>query len=305
MLLAVLALVACSVSKEDEDAADVETSDFLADGLVSEITTESCTLSGGTTTTCYRIEVYALPTEHDIGPFCPRSIDDGADVAGIWVEDGEVWDVDGAFIEELATFYDDDNWQLYDEATGDVNVTDSQEACEAAARPDVDPDYQNYCVECDIAYLDDTVTTYLIPVTPFALTTADEIDRMGVVGLSLNGVDFDPPAPVEAILENYTIAAFDDCGGHVNLAAGYHYHAANGCQTEIAQDDGHAPRIGYAMDGYGMYGMLDTTGAEETDLDECRGHSDDTRGYHYHVAGAGENSFIGCFHGEQGERVTG
>ena len=58
--------------------------------------------------------------------------------------------------------------------------------------------------------------------------------------------------------------------------------------------------MGFALDGYGIFAMLDATGFEETDLDECRGHSDDTRGYHYHSASAGENMFIGCFHGAQG-----
>jgi hypothetical protein len=279
---------------------------FLAEGLAADIRTEACTLSGGTTTTCYRIEVHSLPTEHDVGPFCPRSVTDDARVTGIWIEDGAVFDASGAFIEGLATFYDDDNWQLYDESTGAVNVTASYEACEAAARPDVDPAYQNYCVECSTDYLDAGATsTYLLPVTPVPLAGPAEIDRMGVVGLALNGVDFDPPAPVEAILANYTIAAFDDCGGHVNLHAGYHYHAATGCPTEVAQSDAHAPLIGYALDGYGLYAMLDTAGTEPSDLDACRGHADATRGYHYHVASPGENMFIGCFHGEQGEREGG
>jgi hypothetical protein len=58
--------------------------------------------------------------------------------------------------------------------------------------------------------------------------------------------------------------------------------------------------IGYALDGYGMYALADASGAEPTGLDNCRGHSDSTRGYHYHVASAGENMFIGCFKGEQG-----
>jgi len=78
-----------------------------------------------------------------------------------------------------------------------------------------------------------------------------------------------------------------DSGGHVNLASGYHYHAATGNTTGIAQSDGHAEMIGYGMDGYGLYAQLDTSNEEPTDLDDCRGHYDDTRGYHYHVAYAG------------------
>lgn len=312
-LLVLLLLIACDDGKTDTSdtsapsavgAEALDPANFLDEGLVTAITTEACTLSGGTASTCYRIEVGVEPADHEVGPFCPRDITDGADVSGIWIEGGQVYDASGAFIADLATFYDDDNWQLYDPSTGAVNVTDSYEACEAAARPDVDEAYQNYCVECALDYLDEgTSTTYLIPMTPVALDTPAEVGATGVVGLAFNGVGYDPPAPVEAILGAYTIAAFDDCGGHVNLHAGYHYHAATGCPTEVAQSDGHAPLIGVAMDGYGLYAMLNEDGEEPSDLDACRGHSDDSRGYHYHVASAGENQFIGCFHGEQGERV--
>lgn len=44
------------------------------------------------------------------------------------------------------------------------------------------------------------------------------------IGLTLNGVTLAAPAPVDAILGAYTIAAFDDCAGHINPVAGYHYH---------------------------------------------------------------------------------
>jgi hypothetical protein len=110
----------------------------------------------------------------------------------------------------------------------------------------------------------------------------------------------DAPAPVAIIKAAYTIAAFDDCGGHVNPHSGYHYHAATGCGTRVASTDVHADLIGYALDGYGIHALTDSTGAEPTGLDTCRGHSDSTRGYHYHVASGGENMFIGCFKGQQG-----
>jgi hypothetical protein len=216
------ALAGCAGDDTDGDnvAADVVIDHFDPDVLTEAITTEACTLSGGTTTTCYRISVTGQPTTHDVGPFCPRSITDDASVAGIWIEDGAVWDVDGAFIVGLAEFYSDDEWQLYDASTGLVNVTDTQASCEAAARPDVDPAYNNYCVECSLDYLDDTTSTYLIPVTPVPLDRVDEIGNAGVVGIAFNGIDYDPPAPVQAILAAHTIAAFDDCGGHVNTNAG-------------------------------------------------------------------------------------
>ncbi len=305
------------VSMEDAGISDVGASDqgvdvieqstvdparFLQGGLASpDIEIVDCTLSGGAQTRCYRVTTVGAPSDHEVGPFCPRNISDGAEAGGLWIENGQTYELSGAFIADLATFYNDPAWQLFDPQTGDINVTETQEACEAAARPNVDPQYQNHCVECELSYVGGGVSrTYLLPVEPVPLSQPAEIDRRNVLGVALNGIDFDPPAPVDAILGAYTIAAFDDCGGHINPFAGYHYHAATGCQTEVPSSDGHAPLIGYTMDGYGLHAMRNSDGAEPTDLDVCRGHSDSVRGYHYHAASAGENMFIGCFHGEQG-----
>ena len=53
---------------------------------------------------------------------------------------------------------------------------------------------------------------------------------------------------------------FDDAGGHINVNQGYHYHAATGLSYSIAQPDGHAPLIGYALDGHAIYDLLDAEG---------------------------------------------
>lgn len=285
------------VTEEPNDMVNPDL--FLSGALISDVSTEACTLSGGTATTCYRITIAGEPSNAEVGPFCPPSINSDASEGGIWFDgSGELYDVDGNFIVNLPNIYGD-GWQLYDAETGLVNVTDTQLACEAAARPDVDPEYQNHCVECSLEYTGGGVSeSYLIPVSPVPLSSPAQI--RSDVGVALNGVVFANAAPVNAILSNYTIAAFDDCGGHVNPVAGYHYHGSTGCTEATTEADGHASMLGYSMDGYAIYAMLDPEGNEDTDLDECRGHSDDTRGYHYHSASAAENMFIGCFQGEQG-----
>lgn len=300
-----------SSAEDDTQETEVETSGdtlgldpalFIEGATVSEISTESCTLTGGTTTSCYRITIAGQPADSAVGPFCPSSIESDASEGGIWFDgSGQVYELDGAFIKNLSTLYGE-QWQLYDPDTGLVKVTDTQLACESAARPDVDPDYQNYCVECKLEYTGPVQLTFLIPVEPVAQNTPSSI--RSDVGLTLNGVVLAPAAPVNDILRNYTIAAFDDCGGHVNPFEGYHYHAATGCSEGTVELDGHAGLIGYALDGYRIYGMTDIYGEEDYDLDECRGHSDETRGYHYHAASAGENMFIGCFKGEQGSVIV-
>ncbi|MCP9236927.1 YHYH protein [Lewinella sp. JB7] len=279
----------------------VDPAQFLSASLAEPVTRVPCTLSDGTQTDCYQIVATSVPTDHRMGPWCPDHISDDAAAGGIWLEDGEVYDVDGAFIARLAEFYDDDTWRMYDD-NGNIHVTDSREDCANAANPNVGPEHENFCVECLPSYVTDLTQTYLIPVTPVKLAEANAYGRGGprglaVRGIAFNGIRFDAPAPTDAILGAYTLAPFDDAGGHINLHAGYHYHAATGQTTEIAQPDGHAPMIGYAIDGHGLYARLDGAGTESTDLDDCRGHFDTTRGYHYHVDAAGANNFINCLSG--------
>jgi len=285
---------------------DVDASLFQTDGNGLTITTVDCTLSDGTATQCYEIVTNSTPSGHSMGPWCPENIADDASAGGIWLEGGEVYDVDGAFVENMATFYNDETWQMYD-ANGDIFVTETEEDCINAANPNVGDAYRNFCVECLPSYITSVSNTWLIPVTPVFQTNPTEY-QMGpggpggnaapsTRGLALSGVEFSAPAPVNNILGAYTLAPFDDAGGHINVNQGYHYHAATGISHSVEQSDGHAPLIGYALDGYGIYSAEDANGNAPTDLDDCRGHSDDVRGYHYHVDEAGNNNFINCLHG--------
>lgn len=308
--LTVLVFTACEkdnvsdpVDDPDTVVVDVDAASFTSANANITITTVSCTLSDGTVTDCYQIVTNSAPTDHEMGPWCPDNISDDASAGGIWLESGEVYDVDGAFIENLATFYNDSKWQMYD-ANGNIYVTETEEDCINAANPNVGAAYENFCVECIPSYISDVSRTWLIPVRPVLQTNAAYFatgpgggNIPSTRGIALNGVEFSAPAPVNNILGAYTLAPFDDAGGHINVHQGYHYHAATGVSFSIPQSDGHAPLIGYAMDGHGIYERLDEDGSEPTDLDDCRGHSDAVRGYHYHVDAAGNNNFINCLRG--------
>lgn len=306
ILLSVLSLMLASCSKSsnvspETDAVVIEVNPdfFVKAGLAESITKVNKTLSNGSTVECYKIVSNNTPTDHTQGPWCPTNINDGIDKGGVWFEGGKIYDVDGPFIKNLASFYNNTTWKLYNSTTGAINVTNTKEACQAAARPDVDPLYKNYCVECLPSYFPGIKKTYYIPVKPIKASSSTSIMGMmgSTIGIAFNGINFDPPAPTQAILGAYTLAPMDDAGGHVNGVTGYHYHAATGKSTKIKQTDGHAAMIGYAMDGYGMFEFLDETGKESTDLDTNRGHYDEKRGYHYHVAYSGSNSFIKGFRG--------
>lgn len=297
---------------DTEDETDTETGIsvdpdlFITDSGNITLTIVDCTLSDGTVTKCYEIVSKSTPTDHEMGPWCPDNISDDASKGGIWLENGEVYDVDGAFIENMATFYSDSKWKMYD-ANGDIYTTETENDCANAANPNVGVAYENFCVECLPSYVTNLTQTYTIPVTPVKVATTISFGSPGPPGsassgpsqrgIAFNGVVFDAPAPTDAILGAYTLAPFDDAGGHINLNAGYHYHAATGVSKEIAQTDGHAPMIGYAIDGHGLYAQKNENGVEPADLDDCRGHTDETRGYHYHTAAPGTNSFIDCLKG--------
>lgn len=309
LLLCSSLITACSKSDDIDPSnatdiiKEVDPTLFLPAGLEGSITKVNRTLSNGTIAACYKITSIKAPADHVMGPWCPTSITDDASKGGVWFEKGILYDVDGEFIKNLASFYNDAKWNLYS-SDGSIRVTNTKEACQAAARPDVDPQYNNYCVECQPSYFSNIRMTYYIPVKPIKLVSTTNIGGgrpgAGIVGVAFNGVNFDPPAPTQAILGAHTVAPMDDAGGHVNGVTGYHYHAATGKSTKVEQLDGHAAMIGYAMDGFGLYELLDRSNSEPSDLDACRGHYDTTRGYHYHVAKPGTNSFIGCFHGAQG-----
>lgn len=286
-----------SASTSSSAATGVDVDMFLDGALAEEVTTEDCTLSGGETTTCYRITVTGYPADGDTGPFCPDTITDSADKGGIWFDGDAVYDLDGQFIKDLAALYGDDNWKMYDE-DGNVLVTETAEEFEAAARPDVDPDLQNHCVEGALEWLENgepITSTVLIPTEPVAADASAE--PQGNQGVTLNGVVIAESAPVDAILSAYTIAAFDDCGGHYNPFEGYHMHGAVGCSEVGESAEGDPPMFGYALDGYAIHSPFET-GQEPDDLDACNGHTTAEAGYHYHANSAEKNQVVECLIGQ-------
>ena len=311
-----------STEKNSSTNSGIDLSLFKDGAFAQQPNIVDCETSDGTATQCYEFITSGAPAGRVPGPFCPRTTNDGAEDGGGWFNkegSGDLVDITGEFILKLSEYYGDEKWVVYDAETNKVRYTATKAACLGAARPDVEEQYKQNCIECELSYLDDDFSlTYLIPVTPIP---AKEAGRVRTVGIALDGAELSGPAPIDAILSSYTIAAFDDCGGHINVHQGYHYHASTGCtdtpdnyaevdtnsNTDNNQSntksnsekevEGHAPLIGYAMDGYPIYAMKDAAGNEEV-LDECRGTTDPIRGYHYHAASPSENMFIGCMHGE-------
>ena len=143
-----------------------------------------------------------------------------------------------------------------------------------------------------------------IPVTP---TMADDPTTVGGrLGVTLDGVLIEGSAPIDLILGNYTIGAFDPCGGHVNPQEGYHMHATTGCSDsthEVA--DGETAMFGYALDGYAIHEPYEANLEADAGLDECNGHETDELGYHYHANPAAKNQVLACLVGQTAESDEG
>jgi YHYH protein len=283
---------------------EVWSSYFAKAHVLAGPTEVDCTLSGGTKTRCVSITFKSEPKSHAPGPWCPRQVTDGPERTGIWLDNGQVVAADGAFMNGLATRYKDKHWQMVDAKTGKINVTETAAQCQGAARPDVGPEFENFCVECRPEFFPNgSPVTYVIPLQPGPLGDGKPIHFAGA-GVAFNGVRLDGPAPVQAILGAYTIAPFDRCGGHINPHAGYHYHAVTDCLSKEAPAALDGAEIGVAMDGHKIMASVLSNGSKPTDLDRCNGHTATGMGYHYHAGAAGSNAILGCLRAEHGCALT-
>ncbi|MGO9466694.1 MAG: YHYH protein [Isosphaeraceae bacterium] len=130
---------------------------------------------------------------------------------------------------------------------------------------------------------------------PLAPKRAPSITRapMGPIGMALNGVVFFNPFEAGGMnaIEGYSEAWLDSCCGHPQEHGVYHYHKYPSCVKSPFADDGqrHSPVLGFAFDGFPVYGPYEEPGVMARDLkggralDVCNGHTDPARGYHYHV----------------------
>jgi YHYH protein len=97
----------------------------------------------------------------------------------------------------------------------------------------------------------------------------------------------------------------DACDGHPQISGLYHYHNVSACVADPHKINEHSALVGYAIDGFGIYGNAGEGGQELTNemLDECHGHvgkitwdGKRTTMYHYHATPQFPYS-IGCLRG--------
>ena len=136
---------------------------------------------------------------------------------------------------------------------------------------------------------------------------------MGPIGFALTGVAI-YNALDAAGLDAAAHEVQDKCSGHPQMRGQYHYHDYSHCMTDAAGEGGqHSQLVGYANDGFGIFGLFGDGGVRLTnaDLDDCHGHTGmvvwngSTKSiYHYHMTGEYPYT-LGCFTGRPIDRRRG
>jgi hypothetical protein len=140
---------------------------------------------------------------------------------------------------------------------------------------------------------------FRIPLKPLVAEKTTKLP-FGPIGVAVNGIPFYNPYNAQgrdAVLGPYA-EIFDSCCGHPDPMGRYHYHKYPVCVNSPFRDPSgkHSPIIGWAFDGFAVYGPNGEDGSPPRDLDVSNGHIDQIRGYHYHVTSKFPY-IIGDYHG--------
>lgn len=165
-----------------------------------------------------------------------------------------------------------------------------------------------YAVDRNPNSISEQNVTLTLPANPTVAAQANCVG--GEVGIMLSGIPlfnaFDAMGQDAGVHE-----VQDNCDGHPQQSGVYHYHTLSDCLTDTAT--GHSALMGYAFDGFGIYGYYGEDGVEVTneDLDECHGHTHAIEWdgqvvemYHYHATHEFPYT-IGCFKGTAAVKATG
>lgn len=228
----------------------------------------------------------------------------------------------GAFTQGPWINTDNDTWDL----TEKVEVDGSVEWPQATWSSEVDSNYRTIASkdlptnhttgtfpvsEEDDAYkydrnpnsISSQTISFQVPKDPVLLLSPKCIG--GEVGIATTGVlifnAFDA-AGRDAVATEVQ----DSCEGHPQAGSYYHYHGYSSCFIDKSDEGEHSELLGYAFDGFGIFGLKGEEGAHlsSDDLDECHGHThkitwdgEEKEMYHYHMTYDFPYT-VSCFRGD-------
>jgi hypothetical protein len=116
----------------------------------------------------------------------------------------------------------------------------------------------------------------------------------GAIAVAANGIPIFNPIKNDGRTDTFLAGELDEHGGHCGRADDYHYHVA---PWHLAERLGRSLPLGYALDGYPIYGLAEPDGSTVNGLDSFHGHASAAGEYHYH-ASKSYPYINGGFHGE-------
>ena len=158
-------------------------------------------------------------------------------------------------------------------------------------------------------YIQEQNQTWYIPLEPrenpdhvaMEESNANRALPGGPIGVAVNGVIFFNPFDADSV---EAIWRLDRCCGHPSPGFEYHYHKYPVCVKSPWTDDGkgHSPVIGFAFDGFPIFGPYEAEGelakdARQNPLNAFNIHYDEARGWHYHVTPGKFPHLIGGYWG--------
>tara|TARA_R110002051_G_scaffold137916_2_gene210556 strand:- start:59275 stop:60315 length:1041 start_codon:yes stop_codon:yes gene_type:complete len=324
--IAVFALISCS-SNNDTDASDSTNTDIIVDGeptidtslfssfsRIRDFELVDCTLSDGTVTKCYKV-VYENVREN-ITVICPEF---ETDLGGVGIYTG----ANGLTGEGLRAL-DSDLWAdfatdgydiINDDGTVNIQIPIGGPG---SGFIDEGSGINGSCLD---AILNESFQiTYYIPAYPTKTTTSSTTRSLAYWGISLDGFPFAEQPPASASAVGVAIPGLDACGGHPQPDGPFHYHLIPQVIDNLFDSEGIDRNcsyitqssntiLGYARDGFPMYGYEDSDGTTPSDLDNCQGHTYATTEfpngiYHYHItnvinpnSAAGYTNTLPCTYG--------
>lgn len=133
---------------------------------------------------------------------------------------------------------------------------------------------------------------FRIPLQP-TVTAQPTSTSVGPLGVAVNGVPIFNPFAQDGVTDAVANGEMDVCGGHAGRADDYHYHAAPTCLMDKLPSGN---PVGFAFDGFAIYGFTDSDGSAPANVDACNGHTGADGEYHYNTIKTAPY-MLGCFHG--------
>jgi len=125
-----------------------------------------------------------------------------------------------------------------------------------------------------------------IPLNPVKAATPVPVNNKhflrGAVAIAANGIPIFNPYTNTGV-DAYLDGQLDNWGGHSGRADDYHYHIA---PMFLEAKSGPVTPIGFALDGYAIYGGKEPDGTAMKALDANHGHTGSDGRYHYHGTAA-------------------